>query len=54
MDNLIELKNVTFLYDPENEPDKKALDGISITIRKGEFLVLPDATGSGKSSLRSL
>lgn len=54
MDSLIEMKNVTFLYDPENEPDKKALDDITITINKGEFLGIAGRNGSGKSTLAKL
>ena len=54
MDNIIELAEVTFLYDEENEPDKKALDGLSLTIKKGEFVGIIGHNGSGKSTLAKL
>lgn len=42
------LKNVSFTY-PEQE--KKALEDISLTVEKGEFIVLCGASGCGKSTL---
>jgi energy-coupling factor transport system ATP-binding protein len=47
----IELKNVTFTY-----PDAKnqAINNLSLTIEKGQFVVLFGASGSGKSTLLRL
>ncbi|MFA0815791.1 MAG: energy-coupling factor transporter ATPase [Anaerofustis sp.] len=54
MENIIELENVSYLYDEENEPNKKALDGLSLNVRKGEFLGIIGHNGSGKSTLAKL
>ncbi len=54
MDKLIEVKNVTFMYDEENEPGIKALDNINLEIYKGEFLGIAGRNGSGKSTLAKL
>ena len=45
----IELKNVSFNY--ENDPTKKILDDVSLTIPKGSMVALVGESGGGKSSL---
>lgn len=47
----IRLEGVTFQYP---ESDRKALDGIDLTIQKGETLALVGASGSGKTTLVDL
>jgi ATP-binding cassette, subfamily B, bacterial MsbA len=47
----IRLEGVTFQYP---ESDRKALDGIDLSIRKGETLALVGASGSGKTTLVDL
>ncbi|MEO8043210.1 MAG: ABC transporter ATP-binding protein, partial [Acidobacteriota bacterium] len=45
----IELRGVTFNY--ENDPSKKILDEVSLTIPKGSMVALVGESGGGKSSL---
>jgi subfamily B ATP-binding cassette protein MsbA len=45
----IELRDVTFNY--ENDPNKKILDQVSLTIPKGTMVALVGESGGGKSSL---
>lgn len=47
----IDFKNVDFSYPCS---DKKALDGINLTIREGETLAIVGENGSGKSTLTRL
>ena len=47
----IEVKNLTYWYDPDTPYSKKAVDDVSFTIEKGEFVGLIGHTGSGKSTL---
>ena len=42
------IENLSFAYPEQTE---KALDGVSLSVRKGEFLVLCGASGCGKSTL---
>jgi energy-coupling factor transporter ATPase len=45
------LHQVTHLYDRSLPTERKALDGISLKIDKGEFIGIIGPTGSGKSTL---
>ena len=54
MENFIEVKNVSFSYDEENHPEKKAVDNVSFDVRKGEMLAVVGHNGSGKSTLAKL
>jgi len=47
----IEIKNLSHTYSKGSTFEKKALDDVSITIEKGEFVGLIGHTGSGKSTL---
>ena len=46
----IEVKNLTHIYSTETSVSKKALNNISLNIKKGEFIGLIGQTGSGKST----
>ena len=54
MSNILELKNVSFDYLLDGETALRALDDISLTIKKGEYIALIGANGSGKSTLARL
>lgn len=43
-----EIKNLSFIYADENE---EALQHISLSVQKGEFIVLAGGSGSGKTTL---
>lgn len=50
---LIELKNITKLYG-EGESHVTALENVSLTINRGEFVAVAGSSGSGKSTLMNI
>ena len=50
---LIELKDVTKAYRTGGQ-EVRALDGVSLTIRQGEFVAIMGQSGSGKSTLMNI
>lgn len=48
---IIKLENVNYIYNPNTPFEKKALDGINLSIDEGDFIGLIGHTGSGKSTL---
>jgi ABC-type cobalt transport system, ATPase component len=55
MENIIEFQNVKFSYPVhEEEIPKVILKGISLGIKKGEFVVVIGRNGSGKSTMARL
>ena len=43
--------HISYIYSPGTAYEKKALDDVSLTINKGEFIGIIGHTGSGKSTL---
>lgn len=53
MDALIQVKDMYKIYNP-GENEVRALDGISLTVREGEFVAIIGHSGSGKSTLMNM
>ncbi len=48
---IIEIKNLNHIYSSNTPFESKALDDVTLNIKKGEFIGLIGPTGSGKSTL---
>lgn len=51
MSSILELKNLSFVYGQKTPFEKCAVDNVSLSIKKGEFIGIIGHTGSGKSTL---
>ena len=51
MKPILEVKNLTYIYSAGTPFEHKALDDISFSIERGEFIGIIGHTGSGKSTL---
>ncbi|MBQ1815643.1 MAG: ATP-binding cassette domain-containing protein, partial [Ruminococcus sp.] len=51
MSAVLELKNLGYTYGKGTPFEKRAVDGVSLSINKGELVGIIGHTGSGKSTL---
>ncbi|MBQ8852283.1 MAG: ABC transporter ATP-binding protein [Oscillibacter sp.] len=51
---MIELKDVYKIYGEGLESEVRALDGVSLSIEKGEFVAIVGQSGSGKSTMMNV
>ena len=53
MGSLVDIKNIHKIYNP-GENEVRALDGVSLTIDRGEYVAIIGQSGSGKSTLMNM
>lgn len=47
---MLELQNVTVIFNEGTTLEKKALDNVSLTINDGDFVTILGSNGAGKST----
>jgi len=53
-ENVIELNNIRKFYDMGGAEEVHALQGVTLSIRKGEYVAIMGPSGSGKSTLMNI
>ena len=51
---LIEMKRIYKVYNPGEESEVRALNGVSLSVEKGEFLAVLGTSGCGKSTMMNI
>ncbi len=54
MAHLVELKDIYKIYSEGLESEVRALDGVSLTVERGEFVAVVGQSGSGKSTMMNV
>ncbi len=51
---MLEIKNLSYRVDDENDTMKEIIDNLSLTVEDGKFIVITGPNGGGKSTLAKL
>ena len=51
---MLEIKNLTYKVDDENDSTKEIIDDLNLTVGDGKFVVITGPNGGGKSTLAKL